>query len=724
MTQEERNNEGEASAASGLRLSAFFWSGVVAVALAAWMALFEIGASLPAFLAKGNSFNEVQKLLEPRASREALLGTAALGALLWILAAAVVFTFSRKQKKSKEAGPYYTLVLMLTCLVLFAGWFHAREIFASNLLRYAVFLFGAGLFVAGQWFFYVLRPRRIHPLNSLFWEAAWIVAAMSFISSLPVSGEGEGAFFGYVLHIGAALAALGLFFLCRKAGEKILDDAGWVRAFQSSGTAATGLLIVMAALGGSHSMPPEARYPELSKKGGSGPNLVFIVLDTVRADRLSLYGHQRDTTPFLDLVAEKGVLFKRAYTPSPWTLPSHASMFTGRYPVEHNCVHGSLWLDERFETLAEKLSAKGYVNLAFSANPWISSFTNLDQGFHVLRHAEVLFHEEPRFSGQAVARPAKALVGASGPADSGAQEGIRVSKHWLKSAARDDRPFFLFLNFMEAHLPYPHEEGAYYFFMDPARARQELNKMEFNWLAYDAGLRDLGASDKEKLRMWYDGSIHYLDRRLEELFRELRMQGLREDTLVVVVSDHGENIGFHNLWGHEFSMYHGLLHVPLIISFPGRVPNGYEVNEPYSLERLPALLMSLLEGDEFPRFDEESGEDGPLYASRNRPHRFMERVESYFPDYDPARFDRDQLSVIDWPYHFIWDSAGGHELYRVDRDPHEEDDLANEMPQLADMLENKAIRFADQHPPLYPEGGQPAYDPRTEEQLRSLGYIK
>jgi len=731
MTEDNNPRNRTDEAAPNSAAKALLWSAIVAVSLSLWTAVFEVWGSWPAGLwgpsgdvGLTKRLHAAAALMDPQAGRQALWATAAVGALLWALAAIVTILPAPRSAKLKERPGYWPVLFTITCLVLFIGWFHVRALWGEGLSKYMVYAIAAAAYLAFQFRRYVRNQPPKHPLNTLFWQAAWMVAALSLVSSLSEHADHLAATSRYLLYVFAVLICAALYYLCRKAGEKILDDDAWRRTFQASGAVAGLVLLIIAAAGSSPRFQEQAPYPSLRGTPAQGPNLVFIVLDTVRADRLSLYGHKRYTTPFLKSVAEGGALWKRAYTPSPWTLPSHASMFTGLYPSAHQCVHGNLWLDERFETLAEKLSDKGYVNLAFSANPWISDYTNLDQGFHELVHPRVLFHEKPATWGEEAGLIIKALAGEKGPRDSGATEAVAVSKTWLQKSKRNGRPFFLFINLMEAHLPYPKDPSAYYFFMDAEKARRDIDAINFNWLAYDAGLRDLTASEKEKLRTWYDGSIHYLDLKLEELFRELRVQGLYEDTLTVVVSDHGENIGHHGLWGHEFSMYHGLLHVPVVVSFPGRVPEGTTVDGPYSLERLFPLILSLLEGGEFPEFDEGAEEDKFLYAYRNRPYRFMERVRSYFPDYDTSYFDSDQRSVIDWPYHFIWDSGGDHELYDLEKDPHEENNILRSKPGLGDKYKSKIMEFAEAHPPLYPESQVPAYDAAAEQRLRSLGYIK
>ncbi|MFO8056127.1 MAG: sulfatase [bacterium] len=731
MTGEVDIKNREARPAPGGLLVPLLWTAALAMAFAAWIAIFETAASWSAYLldpAGGNTvwerLGQAARLLDPEAAREALGGTVCLGALLWIMAAAICLPVGHRLKREPLRALHASVLFMAAGLVLFTGAFHAERVFENALVRNTVFLSGAAIYIVLQVALYSLRSPQKHPLNHVFWQSAWIVAALSVLSSLQESASHMHAFPRYLVYAAAIVFCVAGYYLCRKAGEKVLADAGRRRSFESSGLIATWALIVMAALSGLSFFQPEAKYPELSGRSNRGPNLVFIVLDTVRADRLSLYGHERSTVPFLESLAEEGAVFTRAYTPSPWTLPSHASMFTGLFPSEHNCVHGNLWLDERFETLPEKLENKGYVTLGFSANPWISSFTNMDQGFQVLLHSDALSREEPRSSGQLIARIVKGIAGISSPADSGARQALRVSEDWLKKAARDPRPFFLFINFMEAHLPYPTEAQAYKFFKDPGESAGELDRMDFNWLAYDAGLKELSPSGKKMLRTWYDGSIYYLDRRLEELFRELEKRGLSENTVAVIVSDHGENIGYHGLWGHEFSVYHGLLHVPLLIFGPGRVPKGIEVEKPYSLERLPGLLLSLLDGEKALPLPQEDEDDKLLYSFRNRPYRFMDRVESHFPAYDRSRFNRDQLSVIEFPYHYIRDSKGAHELYRLDRDPHEEENLINELPKLGRKYEKLLTEHAAAHPPRYPESEEPRYDLMTTERLRSLGYIK
>ncbi|WP_435196893.1 sulfatase [Natronomonas sp. EA1] len=314
-------------------------------------------------------------------------------------------------------------------------------------------------------------------------------------------------------------------------------------------------------------------------------NVLFVVMDTVRKDHLTPYGYDEPTTPGLERFAEEAVVYDHAVSPAPWTLPVHASLFTGLYPSEHGASQENPYLAEEKKTLAESLSAAGYDTACFSSNAWITPYTRLTAGFD---RQDNFFEVMPGdfLSGtladlwqkvndndrlRAVANRLVELgndiheyfAGAEG-ADSKTPEVIDNTIEFID----DSDDFFAFINLMDAHLPvYPPEEYREEFApgVDPTAVCQ--NSKEYN-----SGARDISEAEFDDIRGLYDAEIRHIDAELERLFSWMREHDEWEDTMVIVCADHGELHGEHGLYGHEFGIYDPLVNVPLLIKTPGVEP--------------------------------------------------------------------------------------------------------------------------------------------------------
>jgi arylsulfatase A-like enzyme len=343
------------------------------------------------------------------------------------------------------------------------------------------------------------------------------------------------------------------------------------------------------------------------------PNVLMIVLDTVRADHLSLYGYERPTSRTLEHLARRGIRFDAARSAAPWTLPSHACLFTGRWTHEFP-VRWRTPLGGDFPTLAEYLGSRGYATAGFVANTeYCSSETGLARGFtHYEDYAPDLAHLRPLRTALLVERAWEAIADL-GHAMSQSLPAVRFSSwlRWLLATDRKDaasinreflawlshrpeprRPFFAFLNYFDAHVPYLPPQGARYpFGLRPRTLAEVLLLVEF-WATIDK--LTLAPRYRQLARDSYDNCLAYLDGRLGELFETLRRRGVLDRTVVIVTSDHGEELGDHGLFGHGESLYRPEIRVPLLIVLPAGRPSPAVVREPVSLRDLPATIVDLV----------------------------------------------------------------------------------------------------------------------------------
>jgi arylsulfatase A-like enzyme len=390
------------------------------------------------------------------------------------------------------------------------------------------------------------------------------------------------------------------------------------------------------------------------------PNVVLLILDTVRAANLSLYGYHRATSPHIDRWAAQGVVFDRAIASAPWTLPSHASMFTGYYNVTTRTGIDRP-LDGRFPTIAEVLRDNGYATAGFTANLGYTTRTSgLARGFTRFEDFPVTAGMVLRSAwlGRAVSDHLGWLPGMPAwPVPKTADDITSSFQQWL-AGRQKDRPFFAFLNYYDAHGPYrapPEFRGK---FGPPAEVEATSERP---W-----STAELATSINA-----YDGSIAYVDDRLRRVFELLEKEGLRERTLVVLTSDHGEMFGEHGQTAHTSGLYMPALHIPLAMVFPGVVPAGVRVAPPVTMRDIPATILDLV------GLSGESPIPGQSLAAHWRngaptASPLLSEIDAYdwAPSWTPVRRG-DMRSLVDGPLHYIRNGDGVEELYEPVVDPAE-----------------------------------------------------
>jgi len=398
------------------------------------------------------------------------------------------------------------------------------------------------------------------------------------------------------------------------------------------------------------------------------PNIVLIILDTVRAASLSLYGHDRETTPELERWAQRGAVFDRAFVTAPWTLASHGSMFTGRLSGET----GISWMtpmNEAHPTLAEELGEHGYATAGFVANLFYGGRQwGLSRGF--------LHYDDFPVSPAQVAlssslvrtvvtnRWLRETVGYHEVLSR--KSAPEISEAFLEWSEDRERPYFAFLNYYDAHEPYL-----------PPAPYDTLFGPRHLWNLYDhyperADRREMEQMTPEHLqgeRDAYEGAIAYLDREIGRLLDTLEQRGDLANTMVIITSDHGEEFGGHQAngeiaVGHGRTLYAQAVQVPLVIIYPPRVPAGRRVAWRASLQNLAATTLDLAElpDDELP---------GQSFAGD-----FRARPAGLSPAFVEIQASRRSMkSIVQDGFHYIW-SPRGEELYDLSADPLERRNLA------------------------------------------------
>jgi len=421
--------------------------------------------------------------------------------------------------------------------------------------------------------------------------------------------------------------------------------------------------------------------------------IVLITLDTTRVDHLGCYGYARPTTPSLDRLAERSVVYDRAIAPGTWTLPSHASLFTGKFPTSHGARYdpeGSFRLSaaikdnprfDRFRarslaleetTLAELLRSAGYLTGAVIAGPWLNRFFRLNEGFD---------HYDDNNTNSYNGR-------AAGEVTDGALS-------WLEATAGSPR--FLFVNYFDPHSPYaPPEEFARRFV--PASEPLPTHPGQYSSRVQAVGL--------------YDAEICYMDRHFGRLIEGLRELGLYDGAWIIITSDHGELLGEHGERSHGDTPYQEVVHVPLVVKEPGaptprRSDQWIQLTEimPMILARLEMPLPPEIQGSVPPSIDH------PIVVESQTLPELMENGS--------------WLALIDdQGMKFIWNSQGRHKLFDLMQDPREQRDLVAQLPDRARTMQETATRYLAGLPRPGEQITDQVIDPETEKALESLGYVK
>ena len=448
------------------------------------------------------------------------------------------------------------------------------------------------------------------------------------------------------------------------------------------------------------------------------PDIIMVVWDTVRADHLSLYGYERKTTPFLNYLASQALVFKRAFASASWTIPSHASFFTGLYPSQHNCHHENLKLASRFDTLAEKLQRLGYINLGYSNNILLDPNTGLSQGFDRF----IINFKKGHYLGEAFYLTLLYLCLPEVREDSGAFLTEKVIKKWLRRLKKREVPFFLFINYMEAHTPYPWTGLAFQFFEHPEKTRRRFYHQSVDWDYFICRGR-ISKSAQEGIIKWYDGAIYYLDWHLSRLFNYLSELGLLDNTIVVILSDHGEYFGEHNLFEHSFGLHQNILWVPLLFYFPQKL-KPQKISKPISLIKVPDIILRLIQGENFSQIEQTLlTNSSPVFAETFFPYIYIQRLWRQCPgNAHLEKFYRRQKAIIRWPYKLIWDSKGKDELYHLENDPKEFFNLIKQKPEIYFELKKQIDIFQSKYPT--PKAADLKMDLETRQIFKSIGYLK
>jgi arylsulfatase A-like enzyme len=311
------------------------------------------------------------------------------------------------------------------------------------------------------------------------------------------------------------------------------------------------------------------------------PNIIFIVLDSLRADHVSCYGYNRRTTPNIDMLSNEGIVFKNAISPGIATTEVHASWFTGLYLPEHGIHSGNKrYINRNLKVLPEILKKEGYKTVAFSDNPYVSRNTGMDRGFGEFYDTG---NFDTKFSDRLSDRVINKILKAINYGYLEYSKKYRVERvidkiiEWLKHK-KDSNPYFLFSLIIDTHIPHFPPLRYRRRFLKNVISEEKIRIVNSSPVKVLSGEVSLSTSDYEILKDLYDANISFVDDQLNRLFREIRSYKFADNTMLIITADHGDQFGEHGLIGHSMSLYDTLIKVPLIIWYPMKITDSIVYN--------------------------------------------------------------------------------------------------------------------------------------------------
>jgi arylsulfatase A-like enzyme len=438
------------------------------------------------------------------------------------------------------------------------------------------------------------------------------------------------------------------------------------------------------------------------------PNIIVLLVDALRADRLGCYGYKRQTSPVLDALASRSVLFKQCYTQAQYTSASVASLFTGRYPLSHGYMNATYILEHDNTTMAEILRGHGYRTAAFVSNSSVGKRYGMDQGFD--RFVE-LFSETTAAPATAVFDSATAFI-----------------------TTHHDRPFFIYTHFMDVHNPYDTPVTYTQKFANPALFAFDMRNstlretMTVQAFRGNEEYRSRVTSYFNDYSHLYDASISYWDTHIGTFLTFLEKQGLADRTILIVTADHGEQLLDHGYTGHGTTIYDEVLHVPLLIYDPFHPARaGLTIDDLVCLIDVLPTLLSRLALPIPPWIDGKSL--SPLLDARLRGDMITVHDEGIYTEatwFTNRPFSTLMQTYREGEWKLLLDRLRDRkELYHLGDDPDERHDLFEKKPEIVQHLYSRLIEHYNRNLQVFNRRrvSRPEHEQERLRELTALGYV-
>ena len=416
------------------------------------------------------------------------------------------------------------------------------------------------------------------------------------------------------------------------------------------------------------------------------PNILIFIMDTQPVRNMTCYGYSKNTTPNIQKIADEGLVYANHYVTGGWTVPSHCSLFTGKYQSGHGAGAQYEFLDRRFPTIAQVLNEQGYQTIGFSNNSWVSQDeTNIARGF-----AKWVMIPRPQGRNAQIGPEDDFIVDTN--VDSGAAMTMDTVMQWFDQEHDSSKPFFMFINCIEPHLrvwaPEPYRAQ----FLLPGVTQKQARAVNQDEFAERLGTipdradGHMTQSDWDILKSLYDGETAYLDSRMGILFDFLRARNILDDTLLIITSDHGDLLERRGYMGHHLALFDELIHTPLIVRKPGLVPqakhfDGYvQICDWFTtfldlLDIKDEKVLSEMHGVSIaPTWHGETTRDFIL-AEYQKGVQPVERALRRAPDFDYRPWLRRIKAIRAGQYKYLWFNDGADMLFDLVSDPGERDNL-------------------------------------------------
>lgn len=486
------------------------------------------------------------------------------------------------------------------------------------------------------------------------------------------------------------------------------------------------------------------------------PNIVLIVMDTARADVFAQ--DDGEIAPNLAEIASNGTTYTQAFSAAPWTLPSHASIFTGLYPSKHGAHAGHKSLSNDPILLPEVFEAAGYETVAVSNNTWISEEFGFGRGFETFRknwqfiQSGVDLGKEARmiegtrdklkavlsrlFQGNPIVNTINTIYGQF-VRKRAIDDGAKATNDWIQGwldRRTTAKPFFCFINYLEPHLEYrPPTEYAESFLPSNVTHEEAMSVNQDAW-RYIAGKVEMTDRDFEILCALYRAEIAYLDEQIGDLRRTLENADAWEDTIFMIVGDHGENIGDHGLMDHQYSLHDSLIHVPVFVH-GGEFNAGGTVDDLLQLTDLAPTLLDVLDLDA-PEFREQvqgqsfhpCADTSPreyVISEYMAPQPSMEALEARVGDLpnEVYEYDRSLRAIRTEAWKLVRDSNDKTRLYDISGGIDEVRTERNENPVIHEELDQRLDDWMTSFESADTSGTVDIAE-APKERLEQLGYLQ
>lgn len=480
------------------------------------------------------------------------------------------------------------------------------------------------------------------------------------------------------------------------------------------------------------------------------PHILLITIDSLRADHLSTYGYARETSPNIDIFSSEATAYENAFSAANWTGASLASVLTGLYPTVHGYTNRRYYLDADVPSVASILKNNGYFTTCFSNNMYLSSKTGLSRGFD-----QFFYQGKPEMSaadssngrqGESVSRKIKEAMPMRARSlakdvldnfhrdvvltrDDGACATESAFFEWLNHYDSEN-PFFAYIHYQEPH--------SIYFPPRPYRKRffsgswlEESKYLKFDHIGFFAGHVQFTPEQVKHYVELYDGEIAYLDWRLGRLFQFLRDKKIMDQTLVIITSDHGENMGEHNYFWHAFCLYDPLIRIPFIVRYPEWFEKDVRKNQlVQTVDIVPTILDGL--GIEWNYKNDRQGMSFLNGTSREaaltetfNPEMMIDRWLNRRKDLrkqELEQYIRDLRTIQTQDEKLVWTSDGWHEFYDLHKDRGESENLYDSADPRVRKMEQDLHEWVGSFRPHVADDTQPGFDKSTWMKMKDLGY--